>query len=81
MLIPLCLYCSIRASTVVACSSENISCKAIPAGLPGQYAVGRLDTVNPKKWLTYLFEKIKVAKGDQLHLPLPQNYAAVISLQ
>ncbi len=45
------------------------------------FATCRLHNVNPERWLTYLFEKINITAKDQLHLLLPQNYAAVTSQQ
>lgn len=41
------------------------------------FATCRLHNVNPEKWLTHLFEKINVTPKNDLHLLLPQNYAAV----
>lgn len=40
------------------------------------FATCRLHNVNPEKWLTSLFENIKNTPKEQLHLLLPQNYAA-----
>lgn len=42
------------------------------------FATCRLHNINPGQWLTNLFEKINSTKKEDLHLLLPQNYAANI---
>jgi transposase len=46
------------------------------AMLYSMFATCRLHNVNPEKWLTCLFENTKNTPKEQLHLLLPQNYAA-----
>lgn len=43
------------------------------------FATCRLHHVNPENWLTQLFENINSTPKNQLHLLLPQNYAASLS--
>lgn len=45
------------------------------------FATCRLHNVNPEQWLTHLFENINNTPTEQLHLLLPQNYAAAITQQ
>jgi transposase len=40
------------------------------------FATCRLHNINPAKWLTYLFTNVNSTPKEQLHLLLPQNYAA-----
>lgn len=45
------------------------------------FATCRLHNINPEQWLNNLFEKINNTPKEQLHLLLPQNYAASVNLQ
>jgi transposase len=45
------------------------------------FATCRLHNINPTDWLTYFFEHINSTPKEQLHLLLPQNYAASIKQQ
>jgi len=67
-----------RKNYLFAGSHERAQDAAILYSL---FATCRLHNTNPEKWLTHLFENINSTPVQDLHLLLPQNYAADFTKQ